>query len=1193
MRKVKFRLLITLITAAIFAAAFGVSLTTNAAERDNSVEIGYSFDFSSYEGDGSALKWKDDVYATENLKTAIPGGEIKGLSVWGTDNSVYEGYVTYKIVADKAVSDKVIHTLSLLFNGRIDDWGGNFGCGVSVYAGVTADGLELVKSVSAVQKGVTGYSFDIADEDSPLSGEKQLFVKIVMRGAKTWVSAQRLSFSGEVRYDGYPDEKPQITDGETLFDMPAEGEKFPLRNVSLSGGATDVKITASVIFPDGSSQPAEEDGGKFGITPKGLGRYVVEYKIIADGKREYSYSYEFYCVDDTTKDGTVVKNGNYATDLISSADNYDISDIAGFSEKYDGFKLENSSANYLLPVVADGKTSIVFDVKNLKADGFAEISVSDESYFGDKGAAAEIIAVNEGYKLNIINLFGGERKIVKTIELPGEYEPKIAFKTGNGTAEVLCGGETITVTDTGCDFVDGVYLGYKAENASLRVTVDRRFNDEEFKNTDNYYSFDVSTVNGADDGIIVDGEASYLLPLDFTSALQTVFDAGIFDDEKTFEIAFVSSAGKVDFDARDKKGLYFTIKKMSGVLCMSGYFVGAAENGGNVVYSLGEVEVKNTGVHGLSLVRRVAAPQTGIEIWIDKEQYSSYDSCYTVNVEDFVADGKVFVSYRATGGKTKIRSVVKSDAYSPAMYSADGDYYTIGKKSKDGLFAGDDYEIENVIFYDDIDGIIENYTVSATDSYGKEVEIIEDGNIRKFPLVYSGEYTITFTARDYTGNTLVDYIYLAVELKDGAPVMIFYDEPAETGRTAVPYYIPAPEYDDGEGVTTKVKITDPKGDGLSFDLGENGMNFVPYETGVYGILYCATKNGLTTYSYYETDVKINADESKSYRDVNKPESWYAGETRTEKNANGITVKDTSYCYLPFETYNGGLEITLDVSGLGNKKSGASDYRDCWVSLGIGSSPALGGFASPVAGTLYFMIYRENSEWLTYATVQTARNVTQPLFGPESLGNTGIFTLSLERVTDSDTRTDNINIYIDHKKVGYSTILDYVRYSEISDNENFSYISVYSYGACEAEYRSATIKSVSVSDQLAPEIILSSEMPSRLTLGRKVRLPRITFKDNSDKNIKTFAMLVSPSGVKTEVGNNFTPSETGTYVYVLRARDKSGNETFKEYKIIVEEEKRGLPTAAIVAIVLGAAAIVGAGAFLSVKFILKKKKGDKK
>ena len=234
-----------------------------------------------------------------------------------------------------------------------------------------------------------------------------------------------------------------------------------------------------------------------------------------------------------------------------------------------------------------------------------------------------------------------------------------------------------------------------------------------------------------------------------------------------------------------------------------------------------------------------------------------------------------------------------------------------------------------------------------------------------------------------------------------------------------------------------------------------------------------------------------------------------------------------------------------------------------------------------------MIYREDSEYLVNALVCNDFGTVFSLFGPYSAGASGTVVISFEKIKNSSTKTDNVNLYINYRKIEYDTVSQYVTYSGISDNENFSYLNIYSYGQCPEEYRSAFIKDVSLSDQSAPYYKASFELPSSVRIGDFVEMPKIVINDDLDADFKGEYALYSPSGKRVNYSNSFTAEEEGIYLFVIKAYDKSGNRLNEVIKIRSESKKNVGSGATVIIICCVAAVVVGAA--VATVLIVKKKK----
>ena len=1200
-KKLKAVIILSAATAICLGLFGAIAASRTFAQGGKAVPLGYAVDFTSYEYDGSGgVKDFAPLAEAAEINGLVLGADLsepKSLSVWtGNPQAVKEGYITYKISAGE--ESELFKTLKIAYTGRIDDWAGNKGCGLWLYAGRDLENLSLVANISTGNDGSSVREFDLTGTEG-VAGEKECYVKILIKAAQTWVNIEKLAFTGEAYYEGFAEEGIEIENkSENTVLSLKEG-----KNGELSVSAKKANVNTSCEYElfyeviKGGSAIYRGTSEKETFTVKETGEYLVRYTALVEGARRYTDEYYFYAVNNAAEKGIAEKKAGFAYSDFSSASKYRLSSVSGFEGRYYGFDL-SCEATYLTAISLENGINLKYEL-TAPYSGLFEIVLgeSDKINYSDKSTKGVYFDFTVAEKAELTAHFSDGKSVVSErifggAEVFGSHEFSVRLN-GENKLEVVYDGTSYTLDKNISEYfsAEKIYLGYKSGGGKVYISHDDEWNYNGFYEESNYVS-ETPVVKRGDD-LVIGGEAYYMLPVDFSGSFNLNFDFDGLTNDKEVEIAITNKAGRVDFDRKTAYGLYFNIKKSGSSPLMRAYFSGENAEGGATVSSLGEMLLNSAeGERSLGFARRAAAPFTGIEIFADGVQFASYGSCYTVNTEDFVTDGNVYIAFRIKGGNILLNSVVKSDAYAPVMYDENYSFYKISKRTETGYKSGEFYALKRIIMIDYIDGEVP-YELTVYDPNGDEVKIIEKDGKRGFYLDFTGEYSLKYTASDKMGNLSENYIYADVEPSSEAPRMVFAEEIIPYGRNGTRFAVPRPSVYLGEELREDLevycKITKPDGNTITYVVPAGNLNFVPSDLGIYTFLYFTEANGHTTYAKYKSNIKKNVDHNDSYRNVFDEKYWRGSGSGVSATENGIKISETAYCELPFETEKNGLAITLDVSSLGNKRLGADNYLDCWVSLGIGKNPQSGGFGSPEKGAIYFMIYREDSEYLVNALVCNDFGTVFSLFGPYSAGSGGTIVISFEKIKNSSTKTDNVNLYINYRKIEYDTVSQYVTYSGISDNESFSYINIYSYGQCPAEYRTAIIKEVSLSDQEAPYYNLSSEIAKTVKLGEFVELPRITIKDDLDENFKSEYALYSPSGKLVKYASGFTAEEEGTYLLIIKAYDKSGNRLNEVIKIRVESEKSGGSFRAVIIIACVAAAVIAGGAATAVILIKKNKK----
>jgi hypothetical protein len=97
----------------------------------------------------------------------------------------------------------------------------------------------------------------------------------------------------------------------------------------------------------------------------------------------------------------------------------------------------------------------------------------------------------------------------------------------------------------------------------------------------------------------------------------------------------------------------------------------------------------------------------------------------------------------------------------------------------------------------------------------------------------------------------------------------------------------------------------------------------------------------------------------------------------------------------------------------------------------------------------------------------------------------------------------------------------------------------------------------VSDEIKPELTLSSETEINATVGQLVKIPTATAKDNLDEELKIYVYLINSNGESTPLQgtfnneNSFRPLEKGVYKVKYLVSDSAGNFTMKVITVNVK------------------------------------------
>ena len=808
---------------------------------------------------------------------------------------------------------------------------------------------------------------------------------------------------------------------------------------------------------------------------------------------------------------------------------------------------------------------------------FFEDETFEELYYLPKNGAVDI-----------------EPKSLATSALTTDYSVDIEYGK-IGSPEVYSAGSRFSVTETGnyrmfytVRAEDRVYVKsydfYVVEEKyddGFAVKNDGVWSSENLCEVKNYVCEQNAEIKESDEKVSISGQASYLLPLDFEERFNFLFNVPSFEPSGYFMFALTGKSGGCSFYTMETPGLYFLGNRVSGgEILLFGYF-----SDGEKTSFLGQQVLPDSSVHGIGFCRRDESPKMGLDIYFDGVLFSPYECCYSVNTDTFMPKDKVFMTFKSFDCDFNVMRIVRADYLSPVLKNADGSAFSASFTAEVGEY----FEIPDLIAEDEIDGIVP-FSMKITDPYGNKV-VPENGKVF---VRYEGRYTFLCSATDYSGNTMNERFRLNAKIKDGAPQMLFYGEVSENGRKDSPFELPCPEVylygEKAENLCVKVDITAPSGNTFSHDYasGQTVWTFIPEEIGVYGFIYSVSNDVSETSVYYQTNIKLDVNCGDSYDNVKKSENWISGATTTKHTDNGIKIFDYTYSALPFEMSEG-IEISLDLTSLGNKSALSDDYIDCWAALAVGFMPQITRFGLYEEGFVYFMFYREDSEYFVNAVLRSG-GVDYFIVGGYSLGSAGNAVISIDKKKNSDLNP--INIYINHKKIEHA-VLNTTSIEKITDDENFCYLSVSVFGEstiAPENFKAITLTNVSVCDGEAPTAFFGGEWVNSAKKGEKIILPQISVSDNRGVDHYRFEIgFFAPDGTRIEyVPGEFSADEEGTYYLIIKAVDDSGNKLLSVYELSVGTG--GTADVVKTVLIIVSIAIVAAGVvFLSFYLFYRKRK----
>lgn len=1076
----------------VFSADDPNPLNSVSLGSDGTKEISFAV------GDSNKDNWGEitEIYMSSGLNYSNVAADHVGLASAGVD-----GYVVYKLESSEV--GKSFDTLSVSCFGRVFHYAHDYMCSSNCRMEIWVSDNPLFTAGSKttmVHKEYAGddgnssaRTYDISEyvqamEPERDSGEKHVvYVKILLNGVGDWVSLEKLTFVGTEKYTGYDSVAIDIENATSniVFD---KDDTVAFKNFTISNAvSTDPVITKSVVGPDG--EDVEVSGDNFLIDK--LGTYTVTYTVNDEG-RIYSASYSVFSVEDSTASG--LNTDNWYTERKDKEDDYEF--------VYRDTTVFNTATNY---AIGDNTEFINTeeDLKNSKV-----VLKASDGNVGKKASAALLLPIPNKTKivvpLDITKFEEGFRFVIAFTSKPGI--PDFSTMSDNGMYFVL--------TKAGSKLIiNGFFTGKDKDGKDViggaMGAGDRSFDGGNLAIC--LYKQLLTDENGSRDIINV-----------YWNGTQTCYSANGYQPSSIYDA---------------NGNLYVSFCNESAL----------EEN-----VQIGSVYEGSTGVPTLS--------------WA--EDYYDDDGDL---IEDKSQHGYVFNSELQR------------------MFGT--------------VYVNDEFRLPNLEFFDNKDGVLD-LSLVVTDPNGDKVEIktgtetVNEETIEYQYVVveYAGYYKLTYSAINYGASETVDERTFKTVYRDGAYEMNFTDDLLPYGRVGRAVYLPNPDIsvvmgdfneEPSKDYTVEVKITTPSG---VIEYAKPGSFYPTFEKGYYSILYSVTSYELVddtdpentnepivTRMYFSIQVKDDVDESNSYVDALDPENWVSynmttlaglvGETvrpaekddlvnsalsdeaHVEKTENGLLLFEAAYCKLPFKLYDendedhNGLELSIDISRLRDK-----DEKDAWVCFGFSAKPGPGSFSHVMTpGSVYIMFYYQNNEYWYTAMYVRADGTFSGLF-TYSLGTQNVLTFGIDKITDSASKTDNLNFYFNHTVTSAGTEVQ-MPYSELVDNEGFVYLNYWGQGAGDnpRTFKAVEIKSISVCDQSAPEFEFEggeAALPKTFTKGETVKLPTITVSDNLDTEFKYQIALVAPDGKIIDHTKEFVVDQDGTYYLVLKATDNAGNYTNK-------------------------------------------------
>ncbi len=162
-----------------------------------------------------------------------------------------------------------------------------------------------------------------------------------------------------------------------------------------------------------------------------------------------------------------------------------------------------------------------------------------------------------------------------------------------------------------------------------------------------------------------------------------------------------------------------------------------------------------------------------------------------------------------------------------------------------------------------------------------------------------------------------------------------------------------------------------------------------------------------------------------------------------------------------------------------------------------------------------------------------------------------------------------------------------------------FINLQYYGSYSVVYTSTDIfgreqtyyYAIYVTDNVAPKILLESEIQTQAKVGEEINVIKAVAVDNLDGEVVLYTYVINPSSVikKVENGGSFEATEEGVYEIRYICIDSFGNLQFISYKVTVKGVGVNLENVIRTLIYIGAAIVAGAILALVILLVAKKKK----
>ena len=804
---------------------------------------------------------------------------------------------------------------------------------------------------------------------------------------------------------------------------------------------------------------------------------------------------------------------------------------------------DGSSQNYTVPLEGARDQSVFYVKLILRGSswswvGLESLGFSGEENLGDEVGLVferepeipEIAEVGQPWQLIGCSAVNTEESVIVSVTDP---EGGVVPAEGDQVTFLQLGVHTVSYS-----VADGDGKVTKGYEVAVCPAPEGEWYEEDLLNEDQYYLTSGSGLTG-EEGLCLTGTALYLRRLTFDSALanrvKIRFDILGTSEGDRFGLALTAASGVADLAGFTGAGLYFICENKGGNTSLTGYF---SDGQRNTLLGILQLDRPANGPHAIE-VRRYNGDPTyadGCEMYVDGQRFSDWLGYSAVFLSKIAPENSLSLTLFSEGTLDLI-AACNVDTYTPVL--------NMETEPSDTAFVGDEITLPQISAVDGVDGEVP-YTVTVRDPYGNE-EVLEGDS---FVPLYANSYAITFSASDYSGNERSRTVRIIVYLKEGAPVFQFPAFPAENGRLGVSYQIPIPEILNlGEG-TFGFEVSDPDGQRVQLDMSGR---FEPEKLGRYILTYTAENEIGVNREAYFIYVKNNVDEAESYEKVTELSEWTG--SGIEQSQDGLLFYGDAY-YTRQIAMENGVELTVRLETLADK-----NQTDCWLSVGFQQNPGYGSFAYQNETGLYFMLFRQGNTYYYNVLTFNSYGRVETIVANCAIGtDLSEIVIRVEKLTGDPSRENHVVIYVnDQKNENFS--VNQVQYSDLVDNENFTYLSVGGYGGPGGEesrsIRSGVITRLFFADHTAPEISLDGMLPEKADLGSLFRMPGITIADNVDETFYADIKFYDPSGNILPVPEEgVVLAESGRYALVIKAQDSSGNKTIWIRQIEVSGEEGG-------------------------------------